>query len=54
MQILIVKENFKDMNKLNKLAKEAFLPEEYLPQITLSKWKILNYTLYTITIYLYA
>lgn len=31
MQILIVKENFKDMDKLNKLAKEAFLPEEYLP-----------------------
>lgn len=26
MQILIVKENFKDMDKLNKLSKEAFLP----------------------------
>lgn len=31
MQILIVKENFKDMDKLNKLAKEAFPLEEYLP-----------------------
>lgn len=30
MKIIIVKDNFKDMNKLNKLVKEAFPPEEYI------------------------
>ena len=48
MQTLIVRENFKDMDKLNNLAKEAFPPEEYLsPNDIINKMKDLElYALY--------